>query len=274
MITLENAVYEGYRSSAIGSSMALYNREAVATQRKLAREEKITHPVNTSARLQVEQKQALWSALYIGLNWKYKFFNGGNAGIGSGVKINLEHLWEDMGNSVNDLPDWDNYQSMNIKEAITFDQEMSEADRDIYEALYAPVADSFTNWEDHFIAVFDRLTHATWRAEGMRVWLNNNLDRTSDIAENIDQWDYISEEAGKFFVTSNKCMSQINLAMQLYTGPGTANLRALIDEVIDKYDYTQQTNLLARGGLYAINYNDLPAIWQGRVESIGVTYSS
>lgn len=273
MINLKEALQIAYKSGAISHRTAAVKRLIVSLEAKKWRILQFNSKIEDD-KIYYEKVKTIFANLSISHGWAMKFFETGIEG--SSVKRNIESLWVDMGFPIDELPDWNFYKKLDLAFPITFSERPPKEIEDL-EKIFKSDADelrNYNNWEDKFIVLFDSFTHDIWREESMRRWVNSNLDRSNELQKHLDIWDWMITESGKFFaLASGTCITGLNRHVVQFYNPSFNELQNKTEEIRNKYIYNDFNSVIAAGGMYAIDIDDLPDEWKAKVENINIVYN-
>lgn len=265
MTTLKQSVRVAYRSSAVAHAAA-ETKERVARVQKVRAEDRMKVLGPGRQRVMTNKRLALWHNYYTAQGVATYFFASEK-----GVKFRLERLWVQMGHNVADLPNWDDFAHRDLKTVIAFRNlnglQLSEI-RAVERAFAGNSHEIPTgDFEEQFEEMLDLFVNDIWAAEGMRRWTKNELNRTPEPQADLDDWDDISNTAGKFFRDAKRCCVRLaNNFRQYQTDTPDEAL------YLDRYTHRAGNRYNAVQGLWALDAGDLAPAYLQKVENKRVTY--
>jgi hypothetical protein len=276
MITLEEAIRIGYKSSAIAYSSAKQKKALSRDQEKVWRDEMKKHVINSEEWDELRNFALMWNDLTTAFHYQFKYYGISAYGTGMGVKGWLEKCWTEMGKDPAELqPIWRHYERMSILDHLTF-TEVPDFDVEAMEEEYAPAAFPVEwTWQQKYTTLLDSLTQDTWRQIAMKDWVRLNTDPASIPNEQAGQtWDLVLSASETFFLESNKCLADCNQRMTQWEHRTEFEQRRdeLVNKIHEKYNQSNHNRLIAAGGIFLVNYDDLSDYWKARAEAVPIYY--
>ena len=277
-ISANQALRVSYRSCAIAFAAA-NARLTIANNRRnnLRAEIEANEDNGVETRRRRLRLYAGWRNLCVALEHATQLYSTGRQGPENSLKLRLEALWVDRGNLLANLPDYDTLSQLQIARMTTFDTDTAS------NSQFNSWADSFTDNMDtlfddadpprrQFLDVFDTSVEDLWREEGWRRYVRDEINRSQLTPSQRNEWDDIIDKTGQYFVLSNRCMYTIADIMDLHDDESVNNHPARVAQYVWKPSGPDRNDLIALGGLYACNRQQIPPLWRGRIERFDVLF--
>ena len=265
MTTLKQSVRVAYKSSAVAYAAAK-TKERISRLEKEESEKRMNEREPTK-RGRINARLALWHNYYSAQGYAMDFFSEDEASI----RVRLENLWVQMGNTLADLPDWDRFANADLKTVVTFRNlsGLSISTIRTVERNFTGNSSEIPNttFEAKFEEMFDLFVNDIWAAEGMRRWTQEELVRGPESASDLATWDSINNDAGKFFKDAKRCCVRMANNFRQYER-GRPNET----EFKSRYTHRSGNRYNAVQGLWALDAGDLTPEYLLKVENKRVTY--
>ncbi len=266
-MNLTQAIRIAYKSAAVAYASCRTRHDISQQIAAKTKVEKYRLPHGPD-RVRCEVRQALWENYAAAQSYALAFCDKSKIG----AKTRLTGLWVQIGNDVADLPDWDAIASKDLKAVASF-KSMSNARRRRIQKLereFAGNSDQIptSDFETQFEEMLDLFAHDLWAAEGMRMSVDEALDRAAEGAADLAEWDSIMDGSRQFFEAAmERCCAKAAVMFRQYlTGdPQEAATK-------NKYKKKVSNRYKAVDGLFALDLSKLSTADQQRAETKRVKY--
>ena len=275
-ISLSRAVEIAYRGAGIGYALASTKHDLALAERNQTRIDRNDEPKGTPAKVDLNWYYHFWWNMAVACRYAMDYFGPGLSNDQSlSLRYRLEGLYTDLGNNVVDLPDWNYFSGLDIAVALTF-TEVPPASYETNQSSFTANGDEVYNplqpIRQRSETFLDALTEDLWKEEAMRRWLDSEVIRTGESPGDLAEWDSIQSGSGDFFGWSNRCEVRMvdQLKGQANPGIGPPDHAASVAkwQYKDTGPPPQRNDLIAAGGLYALNTSQVSGVWNSRLESL------
>ena len=280
-ISADAAIRVSYRSCAVAYAAAAAKYEIARNRRNNIREQIAQNQADGEPTKKRRMRlYAGWRNLCTMLDYAMRLYDErGRAGPpeDTSLKLRLEALWVSRGNLVANLPDYDYLSGLQMARTTTFDTADPGNSRfNTWSTNFTDNTNTLFDSADpprrQFLDVFDTAVEDLWREEAWRRYVDSEVRRNQFTAAQRNDWDDIITRTGEYFVHSNRCMYTIADIMDLHDNEASNNHPARVAQYAWQESGPTPNSLLALGGLYAANRNDIPPTWRGRIERFDVLF--